>query len=253
MVDLIPVRKEYKYEELTREDGPNGRRYVYGNQRLPSVTSILSFTGNKEALLRWKKEVGEEEAERIKNEASSIGTYMHSVIERMVAARDLPRPTNWWMVKGYEMGYRLVNTFFKNIDVIYGSEVPLYYPEKYAGTSDMVAMYRGQLAIIDFKQSNKPKKRNWIEDYFQQLAAYALAHDIVHGTRIEMGVILMACRDEQQTMLEFTTTGREWTQHGENWLRRVSQFYDAMPAALPRASDPGQGLEPEQEPRLGEE
>ena len=247
MVDLIPIRKDYKYEELTREDGPGGRRYVYGNTRLPSVTTILSATGRKDALAKWKRDVGEEEADRIKNEASSIGTYMHSVIERMVAARDLPRPTNWWMLKGYEMGYRLINTFFKNIDVIYGSEVPLYYPEKYAGTADMVAVYRGQLAIIDFKQSNKPKQRKWIDDYFQQLSAYALAHDMVHGTRIEMGVVLMACRDEQQTMLEFTTTGRDWNQHGENWLRRVSQYHDAMPREPAPLQETGQVPEKKEE------
>ncbi len=245
MVDLIPIRKDFKYEELRREDGPQGRRYVYGDQRLPSVTHILSSTGDKTALLDWQKRVGDEEADRIKTEAATVGTHMHSVIERMVAMRDLPRPTNWMMTQGYEMGYRLVNTFFKNIDAIYGSEVPLYYPEKYAGTCDMVAVYRGQLAIIDFKQSNKPKKRGWIDNYFQQLAAYALAHDIVHGTKIDYAVVLMACRDESKTMLEFTTTGRDFAQHREMWLRRVSAYHDAMPTA-PAAAPL---LEPAGEPR----
>ena len=234
MVDLIPIRKEFKYEELRREDGPNGRRYVYGEQRLPSVTHILSSTGDKQALKDWENRVGTEEADRIKTEASLVGTHMHSVIERMVAMRDLPRPTNWAMTKGYEMGYRLINTFFKNIDAIHGSEVPLYYPDKYAGTADMVAVYRGQLAIIDFKQSNKVKRRGWIDSYFQQLAAYALAHDMVHGTRIDYGVILMACRDDANTMLEFTTTGRDFAQHQEKWLRRVSAYYDATPQVAPQ-------------------
>ena len=95
MVDLIPVRKKFKYESLQRQDLPEGRRYIYGEQKLPSVTTILSATkSNKEALDAWVARVGQEEADRIKNEASRVGTYLHEVIERMVAYRDLPRPTN---------------------------------------------------------------------------------------------------------------------------------------------------------------
>lgn len=227
MVDLIPIRRDFKYEPMERVESPDGRRYVYGNKRLPSVTTILDQTADKKGLEEWAKKVGEVEADRIKTEAATVGTHMHSVIERMVAMRDLPRPTNWMMTKGYEMGYRLVNTFFRQIDFIYGSEVPLFYPDRYAGTADMVAMYRGQLAIIDFKQSNKPKKRQWIKNYFHQLAAYALAHDMVHGTRIDFGVILMACRDGEP--MEFTTTGRDFENYKEEWLSRVSHYYDLRP------------------------
>ena len=85
-------------------------------------------------------------------------------------------------------------------------------------------MYRDQPAIIDFKQSNKPKKREWIEDYFQQLAAYALAHDQVYGTKIDFGVVLMAVRDG--STMEFTTTGSEFQRYKDAWLRRVEKFYE---------------------------
>ena len=227
MVDLIPLRKKFKYATLQRQDLPEGRRYVYGEQKLPSVTTILSATkSNKEALDAWVARVGQEEADRVKNEAALVGTYMHEVIERMVAYRDLPRPTNWEMCKGYEMGYRLINTFFKNIDEIWGSEVALYYPEKYAGTTDLVGLYRGKPAIIDFKQSNKPKKRQWIEDYFCQLAAYALAHDHLHGTTIDNAVVLMAVRDG--STVEFSTAGREFQGYKDMWMRRVDEFHESL-------------------------
>lgn len=225
MVDLIPVRKKFKYESLQRQDLPEGRRYIYGEQKLPSVTTILSATkSNKEALDAWIARVGQEEADRIKNEASRVGTYLHEVIERMVAYRDLPRPTNWEMCKGYEMGYKIINTYFRNVDEIWGSEVSLYYPEKYAGTTDLVGLYRGKPHIIDFKQSNKPKKRQWIEDYFCQLAAYALAHDHLHGTNIDNAVVLMAVRSDGSTA-EFSTAGREFQGYKDMWMRRVEEFH----------------------------
>ena len=144
----------------------------------------------------------------------------------MVAYRDLPRPTNWQMVKGYEMGYRLINRYFQNINEIWGSEVSLYYPEKYAGTTDLVGVYRDKPAIIDFKQSNRPKKRQWIDDYFCQLAAYALAHDELHGTQIDNAVILMAVRDGSTD--EFSTAGREFQRYKDTWLRRVDEFHKSQ-------------------------
>ena len=163
MVDLIPIKKLYQYVSLQRQDLPEGRRYIYGEQKLPSVTTILSATKkDKGALDAWVARVGQEEADRIKNEASRVGTYLHEVIERMVAYRHLPRPTNWDMCRGYELGYKIINTYFQHVSEIWGSEVSLYYPEKYAGTTDLVGVYRDKPAIIDFKQSNKPKKRQWI-------------------------------------------------------------------------------------------
>ena len=226
MVDLIPIKKKFKYHSLQRQDLPEGRRYVYGDQKLPSVTTILSATKkDKGALDAWIERVGQEEADRIKNEASRVGTYLHEVIERMVAYRDLPRPTNWEMCKGYEMGYKIINTYFRNVNEIWGSEVSLYYPEKYAGTTDLVGVYRDKPHIIDFKQSNKPKKRQWIEDYFCQLAAYALAHDELHGTNIDNAVVLMAVRSDGSTA-EFSTAGREFQGYKDMWMRRVDQFFE---------------------------
>jgi len=131
------------------------------------------------------------------------------------------------MCKGYELGYKIINTYFHNVNEIWGSEVSLYYPEKYAGTTDLVGVYRDKPAIIDFKQSNKPKRREWIEDYFCQLAAYAMAHDIIHGTNIDNAVILMAVRSDGSTV-EFSTAGREFQGYKDMWMRRVDDFHQAI-------------------------
>lgn len=224
MVDLIQslIKRKYKYEPLTRVDGEGGRKYVYGDTRLPSVTTILSGTKDQSHLDEWVKRVGVEQAEKIKNDSATVGTHLHSVIERMVLGRPLPAPKNWLMCKGYEMGYRIVNTYFEHLSEIWGSEVMLYYPEKYAGTTDLVGVYRGKPCIIDFKQTNKMKKREWIDDYFCQLAAYALAHDAVHGTDIKTGVVLMA--SQQGGTEEFITCGREFENYKSQWLARVEKF-----------------------------
>ena len=190
------------------------------------MTNILSSTKDRKELDAWAARVGPENAERIKNEAATVGTHMHNVIERMLAYRDLPRPTTMLMTKGYEMGYKLVNTFFPHVQEVWGSEVALYYPEKYAGTTDMVGVYRDKPAVVDFKQATKPKRREWIDDYFHQLAAYALAHDIMHGTDIDYGVVLMVVQDG--STMEFRTAGREFQQYKQAWMKRVEQFYESI-------------------------
>jgi genome maintenance exonuclease 1 len=221
VVDLIPLRKIYNYEQIEREEGPGGRSY--GKDRLPSVTRILDATKDKTYLKDWVDRVGQEEADRIKNTSSRIGMHMHTVVERMVAYRDLPKPTNWDMIKGYELGYRLIREQFHDINEIWGSEVILWSPGRYAGTTDMVGVYRGKSAIIDFKQSNKPKRHEWIKDYWHQVSAYALAHDALFGTHIEMGVVMVALQTGGTQV--FTTMGAEFNGHKADWLERVEQYY----------------------------
>ena len=222
MADLIPFNRIYDYEKLERIDSDNGRKYVYGDTKLPSVTTILSKTKDVAALKEWAERVGQEEANRIRDEAATVGTNMHLTIEKAIAGEDLPAPQNWLALKGYEMGYRLINRFFPHVDEIWGSEVSLYYPDKYAGTTDFVGVYRGKPAIVDYKQANKPKKRQWIDDYFHQLAAYAAAHDIIHGTKIEYGAVLVIPREGEPQ--EFTSTGKEFQDYKYAWMRRVDRF-----------------------------
>jgi len=226
MVDLIPIKKRYKYKKLYRQDGEDGRRYrvmmMGEDQLLPSVTTILSATKDMSTLDAWAARVGPEAAEKIRVEAAAVGTSMHLVIDMMFARRMLPRPKNWLTSKGYEMGYKLINTFFGQLQEVWGSEVALYYPEKYAGTTDLVGIYRGKPAIIDFKQSLRPKRHQWISDYFHQLTAYAAAHDIVHGTKIEYGVVLVACQTGETQ--EFSIAGQEFKDYQNGWMERVARF-----------------------------
>ena len=229
MVDLIPLRKKYRYQKLVRNDGPEGR--TYGDEKLPSVTRILDATRDRAKIDEWVQRVGKEEAERIKTTAATTGTHMHNVIERMIAGKSLPRPTNWLMVKGYEMGYRLVVEQFSSVDEIWGSEITLYFPQRYAGTTDMVGVYKGKSAIIDFKQSNKPKRHEWITDYFHHLSAYALAHDALFGTNIEMGVIMVALQTGGTQV--FTTTGHEFNTFKTGWLERVEKYHRGIKLMLP--------------------
>ena len=222
MADLIPFNRIYRYESLERIDSDTGRKYVYGDTKLPSVTTILSKTKDDAKLKEWAERIGQEEADRIRDEAATVGTNMHLTIEKAIAGEDLPAPQNWLALKGYEMGYRLINRFFPNVDEIWGTEVNLYYPGKYAGTTDFVGVYRGKPGIVDYKQANKPKKRQWIEDYFHQLAAYATAHDIVHGTHINYGAVLVIPREGEPQ--EFTSTGKEFQDYKDAWMRRVDTF-----------------------------
>ena len=224
MAYLINVVKRYKYESLLRNDSPEGRKYVTAaGESLPSVTTVLDATKDKSHLDAWVKNVGEEEANRIKNEAAMVGTHMHGCLERFIKHRPIEVPTSWLAVKGYRMAMTLAENFFPNLTEVWGSEVNVYYPQKYAGSTDMAGVYRNKSAIVDFKQANRMKKRDWIEDYFHQLAAYALAHDVVHGTEIEQGVVLMASQDGQ--VQEFVSVGREWTQYKQAWFSRLEGFY----------------------------
>ena len=222
-MQLIPIRKKYVYERLERIDRSSGRVYKAFNIDIPmpSVTTILDSTKDKSSLKDWEERVGKEEADRIRNEAATVGTHMHNVIERLLLNRPLDTPRTWLQVKGYRMGHQLIEWFFPDVDEVWGTEVPLYVPNTYAGTSDCVGVYKGKPSIIDFKQTNKPKKREWIEDYFLQLAAYSEAHDKVHGTSIDQGVIMMMSQDG--TPQEFVTAGREFNQYKDMWWRRVEQ------------------------------
>ena len=236
-MQLIPIRRKYMYERLERIDAPTGRVYRIDGQDydMPSVTRILSDTKDRTHLDSWAERVGQTEAEKIKNEAAMVGTHMHNVVERLLLNRDLPAPRTWLQVKGYRMGYKLIETFFPHVNEVWGTEIPLYYPQRYAGTSDCIGVYKGEPSIIDFKQTNKMKQRKWIEDYFIQLAAYACAHNAVHGTEINHGVIMMVAQDNE--VQEFVTCGREFDSYKDKWWQRVEQFEKMAPASLPGPKD----------------
>ena len=232
MANLIPCSDRFSYTALERIDTPNGRRYVLPDGvQVPSVTTILDRTKDKSHLKAWADRVGHDQAEKIKNEAAYVGTNMHLVMEKVLANEPLPLAQDWLAMRGYEMGFRLISTYFKHLSVSYGSEVGLYYPKRYAGTTDLVAEYRGKLAIVDFKQSVRPKRHEHITDYFHQLAAYAVAHDQMHGTNIDFAAVLISVQDG--TTQEFTTTGPEFENYKDQWMKRLSLAQAAVPVAQP--------------------
>jgi len=189
--------KLYEYPKSVRSLVNDQRHYDVGNEKLPSVTTVLSATEpeeKKQAIARWKAKIGNVEAERVKNTAATRGTAMHSYLEHYIAGQGLLDLTEEG-VEAKRMAEVVVEKGLGDLEEIWGSECVLYYPELYAGQTDLCGVYQGRESIIDFKQSNKPKREEYIGDYYLQLAAYATAHDAVYNTKIEQGVILMCTPD----------------------------------------------------------
>ena len=218
---------KFNYPKSTRSIEDGYRKYFLGEEKLPSVTTILSATKSEEekaALANWRERVGFKEANRIKTEASSRGTSMHSYIEDYLRGR-----INESFFESNEqyknMAKEIIEKGIDNkLDEIYGIEETLYYPEQYAGTADLIGIYQGNDVVIDFKQSNKPKKTDYIQDYFLQLGAYTLAHDVVHGTKMKAGIILLCTKDI--LFQEFKIEGAELEMYQNLFLGRVKKFYD---------------------------
>lgn len=220
--------QRYNYTPLSRSQENNERKYLTPDgTKVPSVTTILSATQPPEkaqALANWRKGVGEAKANAIMTEASSRGTRMHSYLEKYVLTGELPvAGSNPYSKQARTMAEQIVLHGMTKCSEIWGTEVPLYYPQVYAGTSDCVAVHDGKPAILDFKQTNKPKKREMIDDYFLQLAFYATAHNELYNTNIDRGVILMCSADFQYQ--EFIVDGSEWSKYVDMMWRRLEEFY----------------------------
>ena len=220
-------KNKFNYPKSTRSIEDGYRKYFLGEEKLPSVTTILSATKSEEekaALANWRERVGFKEANRIKTEASSRGTSMHSYIEDYLRGR-----INESFFESNEQYKNMAKEIIEKgidskLDEIYGIEETLYYPEQYAGTADLIGIYQGNDVVIDFKQSNKPKKTDYIQDYFLQLGAYTLAHDIVHGTKMKAGIILLCTKDI--LFQEFKVEGAELEMYQNLFMGRVKKFYE---------------------------
>lgn len=221
------ITKRYDYKPITREQVDGKRLYLTpSGEKLPSVTTILDKTKPQDkidALNNWKKRVGEQQAQQIVTEAAGVGTTMHKKLEEHCLGIAKPPGSNLVQQQAHKMAQEVINNGLVHVNEYWGVEVPLYYPGLYAGTTDCAAVWKGQPAILDFKQTNKPKKREWIEDYFLQLAAYSMAHDEVHGTKIRTGVILMCSRNCEYQ--EFVIEGDEFEMWQDKWLDRVAKYY----------------------------
>jgi len=217
---------KYNYLDPVRVDGPEGRVYSAKGEKLPSVTTILGQTRSKEkeeSLSRWRHKVGEIEADKIRDNAAARGTIMHRILEGYIKGEVHMDLTDIGQEAGV-MAQNLIDSGFKDsIDEVWGMEMMMYYPGLYAGACDIAGVYEGVEAIMDFKQSNKFKKREWIDDYFIQTAAYAVAHNYVYGSNIQSGVILISVKDG--TILKYVSKGKEFQGFMWEWLRRVDLYY----------------------------
>jgi genome maintenance exonuclease 1 len=230
---------KFEYKSLSRET-VNGRR-LYATpdgKNLPSVTTILDATKpeeSKRALMEWRKAVGEKKAQEITTAAANRGTRMHTYLEKYVKEGKVPeRASNPFSWASHAMAHEVVKEGLIHVDEFWGVEVPLYFPGVYAGTTDCVGVHRSDQSILDFKQSNKPKQREWIEDYFLQLCAYAEAHNELHGTTIKKGVILMCVQPKMNDKFdiinppqyqEFILEGTEFEHYRDKWWRRLEEYY----------------------------
>ena len=218
--------KLYTYPKTVRELIDNKRHYEIGTEKLPSVTTILAATQSdekKESLARWKEKVGEIEAERVKNVAATRGTAMHTYLEYYLTGQGILDLTDVGQ-EAERMAKTIIEQGLPDLTEIWGLEAVLHSPGRYAGATDCCGVYMGRESIIDFKQSNKPKRDEWIEDYKLQLAAYALAHNEVYGSEIDQGVILMCTPD--CFFQRFIINGKQFREYTDKWKRKVEEYYE---------------------------
>jgi len=221
--------KRFSYPPSTRSLVMGQRHYEIDNEKLPSVTTILSQTQSEEkrkSLANWQARMGQQNADRIRDISAMRGTAMHTYLEGYINNT----PHLDLTAVGKEAG-RMANIVIESglgdLEEIWGSEVTLFYPGLYAGQTDVVGVYAGKPAIIDFKQTNKPKQREWIDDYFTQLAAYAMAHNCVYDTEIQSGIILMCSKDG--FFQKFEVSDKEFQGYMHTFLKKVDQYYQNVP------------------------
>jgi genome maintenance exonuclease 1 len=232
------LNERFAYTPINRESVEGKRLYATPDgSKVPSVTTILDKTKPAEAkaaLAAWKKAVGEKKAQEITTEAANRGTRMHKYLEDYVKEGVLKDPgSNPYSVQSHKMAKHVIEHGLSNVNEVWGVEIPLYYPGIYAGTTDGCGLHLNEESILDYKQTNKPKKLEWIDDYFLQLTAYALAHNKVYNSNIRKGVVLMCVRPPEITPMvwgdpayqEFILKPEDFNYWEKRWWDRVEQYY----------------------------
>jgi|TARA_B100001094_G_scaffold132874_1_gene128764 genome maintenance exonuclease 1 len=220
------ITNKFDYQTIQRKSVDGKRKYLTPDGgAVASVTTILDATKDKTHLIAWRKRVGETKAQEIVTEAAGVGTRMHKYLEDYVEFGTWAEPgSNPYAKQAHMMATQVKENALSDVDEIWGSEVALYVPQMYAGTTDLVGQYKGNPCIMDFKQTNKPKKLEWVQDYFLQLTAYAIAHNEIYGTNICEGHIFMCSRaGEYQQFDLWPHEFKEWEQE---WWNRVYAYYE---------------------------
>ena len=219
-----PFITKFEYKDCKQINLEGKRLYeTPDGHKTPSVTTILSGTKDMTALLEWRKRVGNEKAQQITTESAGRGTAMHSNLERFIAGLTRMPGKNHVHVKANDMATVIIENGLKYVDEIWAIEQSLYYPELYSGTTDGIGVYKGDPVIFDYKQTNRPKKAEYVEDYYLQLVAYALCHNVVYGTDIKRGVIFMCSQDLQYQ--QFDLLPKDFNKYEDMWWTRVEQYF----------------------------
>ncbi len=219
-----PFVEKFEYHTLKQINAEGSRVYQTPNgDKVPSVTTILSKTKDMTHINEWKERVGHETANRIVREASGVGSAMHGNLERFLVGEQRVPGSNLVHIQANKMADQIIQNALVNVTEIWGIEQALYFPGLYSGTADLVGVYKDQPAIMDFKQTNKPKKKEWVEDYYLQLVAYAEAHNEVYGTKIREGHIFMCSRDLNYQQFDLEPSHYDYWL--DKWLSRVGKFY----------------------------
>jgi len=221
-----PFVERFQYKNCQQINDPVTRKRVYqtpDGERLPSVTTILSATKDMTALNEWKKRVGHEKAQQITTEAAGVGTAMHANLERFLIGEQRQPGNNPVHVQANKMADVIIENGLSNMSEIWAMEQSLYFPGLYSGTTDGIGVFKGEPCVFDHKQTNKPKKEEWVDDYYMQLCAYILAHNEVYGTNIRRGVVFMCSRDLQYQ--QFDLLPENFNMWQDRWLNKVAEYY----------------------------
>lgn len=221
-----PFVERFQYKNCEQINCPITKKRVYltpDGEQLPSVTTILSSTKDMTHLNEWKKRVGVEKAAQITKEAAGVGTAMHSNLERFLIGEQRQPGNNPVHVQANSMANKIIEHGLSHMNEVWAIEQSLYFPGLYSGTTDLCGIYNGNPSICDFKQTNKPKKEEWIEDYKIQLVAYILAHNEVYGTNIKEGHVFMCSRDLQYQ--QFDLWPKDFNEYQDKWLAKIEEYY----------------------------
>jgi genome maintenance exonuclease 1 len=231
-----PFVPRFEYKNCKQVNDPVTRKRVYqtpDGETLPSVTTILSATKDMTALNEWKKRVGEEKAQQIVTEAAGRGTSMHKNLECFIAGIPRQPGNNTVHVIANKMADVIIKNGLSKVSEVWAMEQSLYFPGLYSGTTDLICVHENEPSVADYKQTNKPKKFEWVEDYFMQLVAYSEAHNEVYGTKIRKGVIFMAVKPveispgifDNSVYQEFRLEPKDYNKYQDKWYNKVEEYY----------------------------
>jgi genome maintenance exonuclease 1 len=221
-----PFIERFQYKNCVQINDPITRKRVYrtpDGEKLPSVTTILGATKDQTHLNEWRNRIGHDKAQQITTEAAGVGTAMHNNLERFLVGETRQPGSNPVHVQANKMADIIIENGINKMSEVWAMEQSLYFPGLYSGTTDLIGVHEGEPAVCDHKQTNKPKKAEWVDDYYIQLMAYMLAHNEVYGTNIRKGVIFMCSRDLQYQ--QFTLEPKDFNKWQDAWLNKVEEYY----------------------------